>query len=126
MLRLLYVDDDDDLAELAMFALGLDPDIEVTTAGSGALALEQLGASPTDVVLLDVMMPGMDGPAVLAALRGRSALADLPVIFVTARVLPEERQRLLALGAAGVITKPFDPMTFAMDVRKILAATDAR
>ena len=120
MLKLLYVDDDDDLRELASHCLALDPDIEANTAGSGAEALRLVAKTPFDGVLLDVMMPEMDGPGVLAAMRQRATGAP-PVIFVTARALPAERQRLLDLGAAGVIIKPFDPMSFAADVRKILA-----
>lgn len=122
MLKLLYVDDDDAIRELVTYCLALDPDIEVTTVGSGAEALQVLGAAAFEVVLLDVMMPELDGPGVLAAMRQRVTDKIPPVIFVTARALPEERQRLLDLGAAGVIIKPFDPMTFASDVRRILAA----
>ena len=122
MLKLLYVDDDDDIRELVTYCLALDPDIEVTTVGSGAEALQAMGKTVFDVVLLDVMMPELDGPGVLAAMRQRAMEEPPPVIFVTARALPEERQRLLELGAAGVIIKPFDPMSFASDVRGILAA----
>ncbi len=122
MLKLLYVDDDDDIRELVTYCLALDPDIEVTTVGSGAEALQAMGKTVFDVVLLDVMMPELDGPGVLAAMRHRAMEEPPPVIFVTARALPEERQRLLELGAAGVIIKPFDPMSFASDVRGFLAA----
>ncbi len=121
MLKLLYVDDDDDIRELATYSLALDPDIEVTIAASGADALQVIGKTRFDAVLLDVMMPEMDGPGVLAAMRQRFTDKTPPVIFVTARALPEELQRLRNLGAAGVITKPFDPISFASDVREILA-----
>ena len=120
MLRLLYVDDDADLRDLAQFALDIDPDVQVATAASGADAISACDAMVPDAILLDVMMPGMDGPQVLAALRRRHETADVPVIFVTARVLPDEQRRLVGLGAVGVITKPFDPMTLAADVRKAL------
>jgi two-component system OmpR family response regulator len=118
--NVLYVDDEGDLRELAQFSLELDPEMRVTTAASGAAALEHLRKTAVDVVLLDVMMPKMDGPAVLAALRAETG-ASPPVIFVTARALPDERRRLLDLGALDVITKPFDPMVLAKDVRAALA-----
>lgn len=119
-MNVLYVDDEGDLRELAQFSLELDPEMRVTTAASGAAALEHLRKTAVDVVLLDVMMPKMDGPAVLATLRAESG-ASPPVIFVTARALPDERRRLLDLGALDVITKPFDPMVLAKDVREALA-----
>lgn len=122
MLKLLYVDDDDAIRELVTYCLALDSDIDVTTVGSGAEALQVIGTAHFEVVLLDVMMPEMDGPGVLAAMRERGMEQLPPVIFVTARALPEERQRLMDLGAAGVIIKPFDPISFASDVRRILAA----
>ena len=118
-MNVLYVDDEGDLRELAQFSLELDPEMRVTTAASGPEALERLRQAPVDVVLLDVMMPKMDGPAVLAALRAEIGTSP-PVIFVTARALPDERRRLLDLGALDVITKPFDPTLLAQDVRAAL------
>ena len=75
-----------------------------------------------DVVLLDVMMPGMDGPGVLKALRELGAAT--PVVFITARAQSHERSRLIDLGALGVITKPFDPMSLAKDLRAVLASAN--
>lgn len=124
-MNVLYVDDEGDLRELAQFSLELDPEMRVTTAASGAAALEHLRKAAVDVVLLDVMMPKMDGPAVLAALRAEIG-ASLPVIFVTARALPDERRRLLDLGALHVITKPFDPTLLAQDVRAAIAGRHER
>ncbi|PTT72083.1 hypothetical protein DBR41_29920, partial [Pseudomonas sp. HMWF010] len=105
--------------------LELDPEIRVTTADSGPAALEHLARAAVDVVLLDVMMPKMDGPAVLAALREEIG-ANTPVIFVTARAWPDERRRLLDLGALKVIAKPFDPTVLAQDVRAALAGRHER
>ncbi|NBB16855.1 response regulator [Caulobacter sp. SLTY] len=119
-MNVLYVDDEADLRELAQFSLELDPDMRVVTAASGAAALEHLRQAPVDVVLLDVMMPKMDGPTVLTTLRAEIGGAP-PVIFVTARALPDERRRLREMGALDVITKPFDPMTLAKTVRTALA-----
>ena len=121
-MKLLYVDDEPDIREVAAMALEMDGGIEVREASSGVSALELLAGWTPDVILLDVMMPEMDGPATLAEIRKRDGLAALPVIFITARAQAQDKARLMGLGAAGVITKPFDPMTLAQDVRAILAA----
>lgn len=122
-LKLLYVDDEPDIREVATFSLEIDPNIEVRTASSGAEALSTLdsGAFMPEVILLDVMMPDMDGPTTLSNIRQREALKTTPVIFITARAQPHERAAFLEMGAIGVITKPFDPMTLAQDVRTLLA-----
>ncbi len=125
MLKLLYVDDDEALRDLVQLSLSLDSDIEIHTADSGAKALAILPALAPDAVLLDVMMPDLDGPGVLRAMRADPDLAKLPIIFVTARALPEECQRLLDIGAAGVIIKPIDPIGFAGQVRGCLAGAHA-
>lgn len=126
-LRVLYVDDEPDIREIAALSLQLDTDIEVRTAESGprALALIAGGEWSPDVILLDVMMPVMDGPGMLKALRASGAGAATPVVFITARAQSHERGRLMELGALGVITKPFDPMLLAKDLRAILVAADA-
>ena len=121
-LKVLHVEDEPDIREVAAFALGLEPDLELTSAASGPEALRELERATPDVVLLDVMMPGMDGPTVLAALRDRPETAAVPVIFMTARARDGEIDRYLNLGAVGVITKPFDPMTLAQEVKSLLAA----
>ena len=121
-MKVLYVDDEPDIREVAKLALELDGGIEVTTASSGpeGLALLDGGFMP-DVVMLDVMMPGMDGPAVLAELKSRPELAQVPVVFITARAQAHELARFVSLGAIGVITKPFDPMTLSIELRAALA-----
>jgi CheY-like chemotaxis protein len=121
-LQVLYVDDEPDIREVAALALEIDPGIEVRTASSGSAALDILKDAawiPT-AILLDVMMPALDGPGVLALLRELPAHADTPVVFITARVQAQEKDRLLALGAIGVIAKPFDPMALAGQLRAIL------
>ena len=123
-LRVLYIDDEADIRELAQFSLELDAELEVRTAASGAAALACLDEFRPDVILLDVMMPKMDGPEVLEVLRATPEHAATPVIFVTARAFSEERDRLMTLGAAGVITKPFDPISFAQNIRGILLAAN--
>ena len=120
-LKVLYVDDEPDIREVATLSLQLDPRIEVRAAGSGAEALEVFagGDWTPDVVLLDVMMSVVDGPGVLKALREMGAAT--PVVFITARAQSHERGRLMELGALGVISKPFDPMSLAKDLCAVLA-----
>lgn len=101
-------------------SLELDPEFEVRTAGSGAEALEQAGQWRPALILLDVMMPGMDGPATLAALRADAGTADIPVAFITAKTHPRHVTDLKALGARAVLAKPFDPMSLAGTVRTLL------
>ena len=125
-ITLMHVDDEPDIREVTAMALELDPDIRLTSVPSGEAALEVLstGTRP-DVILLDVMMPQMDGPGVLSALRRMEGLAETPVIFMTARAQSGEIDRFKTLGAIGVITKPFDPMTLASQVRDLLAEARA-
>jgi CheY-like chemotaxis protein len=122
-LKVLYVDDDEFIREVAELALGLDPDMEVRVADSGAAAIAMVGAGgfAPDVFLLDVMMPHMDGPATLAELRRVDGHAETPAIFVTARAQATEHRPLIDAGAVGVLTKPFDPIAFAGEVRGLLA-----
>ena len=121
MERILYVDDEPDLREIALLALSLDPNLEVRTAASGAEAIATVADWMPDLVLLDVMMPGMDGPSTLARLRQDPRTAELPAVFITARAQPRDLQAFAALDARGVIAKPFDPMTLAQHVRGFLA-----
>ncbi len=120
MTRILYVDDEQDICEVASMALELDSAFEVETTQSGKEALTRVKSSRPDLILLDVMMPGMDGPTTLSKLRENPGTAGIPVVFVTARTQPEEVERLIAAGALGVIPKPFDPMTLAATVRSFL------
>lgn len=121
-LKILHVDDDDDIREVAAFALELDPSIELRSASSGqaALGLLDSGYAP-DVILLDVMMPGLDGPGTLSLIRERPGQASTPVIFMTARAQSGELDHYRRLGTLDVIIKPFDPMILAAEVRAVLA-----
>lgn len=119
-MRVLYVDDEPDIREIAEIALGLDPDFDVRTASSAKEAMELLGSWMPHVALLDVMMPEMDGPQLLAAMRERKELANLPVIFVTARAQRSELQSFAQLDSIGVIAKPFNPMTLAQEIRAMI------
>jgi len=119
--RLLLVDDAPDVRAIARLSLERVGGWTVVPAASGREALAAAdGDGPFDAVLLDVMMPGMDGPSTLAALRAGGLAAEVPVVFLTARAQPTDRQRLRALGAVGVIAKPFDPLTLPDDLRRLV------
>ncbi|HVH48787.1 MAG TPA: response regulator [Sphingomicrobium sp.] len=118
--RILYVDDEADIREIAEMALGLDPDFVVRGCGSGREGLGAAREWSPELILLDVMMPELDGPTVLGLLREDPATAGIPVVFITARTQAKEVAHLRSLGARGVIAKPFDPMTLAGQVRDFL------
>jgi CheY-like chemotaxis protein len=122
MPKILYVDDEADIRDIAAMSLELDPELEVRSSGSGAEALVEAASWLPDLILLDVMMPSMDGPTTLAHLRAEPETAAIPVVFITARTQAQEVERFLGLGAIGVIAKPFDPMALARTVRDYLAA----
>jgi CheY-like chemotaxis protein len=122
----LYVDDEPDIREIAALSLGLDGTLSVRTARSGAEAIATAREFAPDLVLLDVMMPDLDGPAVLGRFRADPQLANVPVVFVTAKTLPSELERFRALGAADVISKPFDPMRLLEQVRMVWERLDGR
>ena len=118
MIHVLHVDDEPDIREVAEISLGLDPGLSTRSCGSGEEALKVAAEWIPDIILMDVMMPVMDGPATLSHLRDNPATANIPVIFMTARAQTRELDRFRALGAVGVIPKPFDPMTLAAAVRQ--------
>lgn len=116
----LLVDDEDDIRAVGQIALEDVGGWRTLLAGSGLEAVELAVRERPDVVLLDVMMPGTDGPTTLALLRARPETANTPIIFLTAKVQKAEVARLLELGAKGVLAKPFDPMTLPDEVRRVL------
>jgi DNA-binding response OmpR family regulator len=120
MNRLLHVEDEPDIREVALVALRDVGGFEVEAASSGREALEKAPGFRPDVILLDVMMPGMDGPETLRELRKKPETARVPVIFMTAKVQSHEVVAYRKLGALDVIAKPFDPMELAGMVREIL------
>jgi CheY-like chemotaxis protein len=120
--QILYVDDEPDIREIVQMALGLMPALSVTVADSGMRALQSMLSNKPDLVLLDVMMPNMDGPTTLQQMRATPQLQAIPVIFMTAKAMPQEVARFRALGAAAVIAKPFDPMLLAEHVFAIWEA----
>jgi CheY-like chemotaxis protein len=118
--KILYVDDEDDIREIAQMALELESEFEVRLCSSGAEALDTAGTWRPDLILLDVMMPEMDGPETLRRLIAKPATASIPVAFITARTQMHEIERYKAMGAVGVIAKPFDPMSLSKEVRELV------
>jgi CheY-like chemotaxis protein len=119
-IRILLVDDEPDIREVVDVSLGLDPEFRMRACASGADALVMAAQWSPSLILLDVMMPLMDGPETLANLRKNPRTADIPVLFLTARTQTAEIERFISLGAQGVLSKPFDPMTLAASVRRYL------
>jgi len=117
--RVLYAEDEPDIQAVAKVALEMVGGLTVKICSSGDEAVREAAAFAPEMILLDVMMPGMDGPATLKALRDQPALASVPVAFMTAKVQPSEIAYYKTLGALAVIAKPFDPMTLAAQVRTI-------
>jgi CheY-like chemotaxis protein len=115
--RILFCDDDPDIREIIEIALSLDAEFELKSCGSAAEALAAVAAWRPDLVLLDVMMPGLDGPTALSLLQANPCTTSIPVVFMTARTQAYECQRFISLGAAGIIAKPFNPMTLTALVR---------
>jgi two-component system, OmpR family, response regulator len=122
--RILLVEDDPDIREIAEMALGAVGGFEVLACGTGGEALRRLGDFHPQLAVVDVMMPGMDGPGLMAAMRERPDTRALPIVFMTAKVQPEEMTRWRNLGAADVIAKPFDPMKLADRLRDIWGKLD--
>jgi CheY-like chemotaxis protein len=116
----LIVDDDDDIREVGQLALEIGSEWTVLAASSGAEALEKAATVNPDAILLDVMMPGMDGPSTLAALRADAATRHIPVVFLTAKARDSDREQLMTLGAVGVLSKPFDPLELTERVAEAL------
>jgi CheY-like chemotaxis protein len=119
-MKVLIIDDDADIRIIASLSLGRAGGMEVIEAAGGAEGVRKAQEERPDVILLDMMMPTMDGSDTLAALRSQPATAETPVIFLTANAVGAEVERMKALGAAGVLIKPFDPRKLSGEVRALL------
>ncbi len=117
--HILCIDDEEDILQVAKLSLEAVGGFRVSVCHGSADAVAQARALKPDLVLLDVMMPVMDGPTTLAKLREADGCPDLPVVFMTAKARPEEITALVGLGAVGVISKPFDPMSLSGEVRAL-------
>lgn len=117
--RITYVEDEPDIRELAQIVLEDMGGFTLNICSSGAEAVDKSPAFQPDLVLLDVMMPGMTGIETFKKMQEIASLRDTPIIFMTAKAQPQEVEQYLSLGAAGVITKPFDPITLNDEIREI-------
>lgn len=117
--RILYVEDEPDIQAVAKLALEMVGGFELCICSRGVEALEKAAGFSPDLILLDVMMPNMDGPTTLAGLRKLPGLETTPAVFMTAKVQPAEVAHLKSLGALDVIPKPFDPMKLSGQVREL-------
>jgi CheY-like chemotaxis protein len=119
-MKVLIIDDEEDFRVVASSCLGLLGGDEVAEANSGALGIDMALADCPDVILLDLVMPGMDGKQTLANLRQHEATAKVPVIFCTTKGMFPEFEEMKKLGALAVITKPFDPLRLSDQIKEIL------
>ncbi len=117
--RILLIDDEDDIREIGALALETGGDFEVLTAHDGFQGIEMATDQRPDLILLDVMMPALDGPSTLFRLQQSEATRSIPVVFLTAKVQASDRRTLSSLGARGIISKPFDPLSLASEVSQI-------
>lgn len=117
--KILYAEDEEDIKEIAVLAIEAIGGFEVATCNCGSDVLELARKFQPQLILLDVMMPVMDGPATLLALKKDPQLKHIPVIFLTAKIMHEEIGRFKAMGAIDIIAKPFDPMTLSAQIQTI-------
>ena len=113
---ILYVEDDGDIAEVAVMTLEDIGGFEVTHCASGRQALERFESASPQLILMDVMMPEMDGPETVVRLRQASPGKKTPVIFMTAKAQVHEQSAYRQMGAIGVVVKPFDPMKLCQQI----------
>lgn len=118
--HLLIIDDEEHIREVASMCLELTQGWQVMSASSGSAGVKLAVAGLPDAILLDVMMPDMDGPSTLRVLRAQPETKEIPVIFLTAKVQGADRRKFLELGVQGVIAKPFDPLTLGQQISEAL------
>lgn len=118
--RLLYIDDEEDVRTLACFCLELEADWEILNAASGQEGIAIAKTEQPDAILLDAMMPDLDGLQTIAQLKAHPQTQQIPVIFITAKAQPSDRRSFYAAGAKGVINKPFDSLTLASQISGFL------
>lgn len=122
--RVLVVDDEEDILEIARLSLERLAGWSVVTASSGPDALQMARTESVEAVLLDVMMPGTDGPATVALLKADEATRHIPIVLLTAKAQSSDRQELNKLDIAGILQKPFDPVSLAGEVATVLGWDD--
>lgn len=119
-MKVLIIEDDEDVRCVANLSLSLIGGLQVVEAESGAQGIEMAAQEKPDAILLDLIMPEMDGSQTIAALKTNPDTAKIPVVFLTTRTLSEDSERMRNLGAAGILHKPFDPMTLASQLQEII------
>lgn len=120
--KVLLVDDEDDIRTIGQLSLSRVGGWMTVLASSGVEAVTKAALEKPDLILLDVQMPGLDGPTTFSRLRAQEATAHMPIIFMTAKIQKQEVARYLELGAAGVIGKPFDPLKLPTEIQRLLSA----
>ncbi|MDX2184228.1 MAG: response regulator [Gemmatimonadaceae bacterium] len=120
-LRVLCADDEEDIRTILELSLGLDPDIQATVLPSGEALLAHVSTGTWDAIILDAMMPGLDGYDTCRRLKENPATAAIPVVFLTARTQRDEVTRALSAGAVASLVKPFDPLELAGELRRVIA-----
>jgi CheY-like chemotaxis protein len=121
--KVLLVDDEDDIRTIGFLSLSRVGGWLTVLASSGVEAVTKAASEKPDLILLDVQMPGLDGPTTFNRLRAQEATANLPIIFMTAKIQKQEVARYLELGAIGVIGKPFDPLTLPAEIKRLLPSS---
>ncbi len=116
----LIIDDEDDIREVAALSLEATADWRILTASSGAEGIRTAAAEQPDAILMDVMMPGMDGPTAFRQLQADAATSRIPVILLTAKVQGVDQRRFAGLGVAAILFKPFDPLALAAQISEAL------
>jgi len=124
MRLVLIIDDEDDIREVAALSLEATRDWRILTASSGREGIEVAAAEKPDAILMDVMMPGMDGPTTFKQLQLNPKTAGIPVVLLTAKVQGVDQRRFAGLGVAAVLFKPFDPMALATQLADALGWQD--
>jgi CheY-like chemotaxis protein len=117
--KILYVEDEPDIRDIATLVLENVGDFQVRAVEGGYAALDIIDEFNPDMVLLDAMMPGMDGPTTFVEIRKKDAFKEIPIAFLTAKLMDSDIASFLELGAIGVIAKPFDPMTLSDQVSEL-------
>lgn len=121
LMKVLIIEDDEDVRCVASLSLRLIGGLQVVEASSGAQGIEKASKERPDAILLDLIMPEMDGTETINALKNNPDTAEIPIVFLTTRTLSEDSDRMRNLGAAGILHKPFDPMTLASQLREIVS-----
>jgi CheY-like chemotaxis protein len=120
MRRILIIDDEDDIREVAALSLEATAGWQIFTASSGLEGISMASTEQPDAILMDVMMPGVDGPATFRRMQEDSTVAHIPVLLLTAKVQGVDQRRFASLGVTGILFKPFDPLTLAQQISEML------